>query len=386
MTPEQVDASRAGEVRREARAWESAGVIDGPTRAAIEDAYPSGEHPHAPAWRIMIFVVATVAIVAAFGAFSVVVRGRGAGSWLFFGLALAAATEALERSTLRGNGAAGATSFWSVLMICAGIAILAAPGGSADPGIDIGLSIAALGFALAGWRWGIEIYGIFGTIPFFLLLARFPGGRSLWIAAAFVLLGAAFRLLDRPELAPEHRTATAGVFGTSAVALYAAINLYSLDQRLIEEIRGNRVGAGQPSSTAQAAAAVATALLPFVFLVWGVLKRRRLVLDLGAVFAALSLATLREYVHLAPLWVILCAAGAALLLLALALNRRLRRSEDGEWGGFTARPLYSGAGALPAAAVVAGFAPDARLAPAPDSASFTGGGGTSGGGGATGQF
>ncbi len=386
MTPEHVAASRAGEVRREARAWESAGVIDGPTRAAIEDAYPSSLHPHAPAWRILIFVVATVAIVAALGAFSVVVRGRGASTWLFFGVVLAAATEALERSSLRGNGAAGATSFWSVLTISAGFASLSAPGGSADPGIDIGLSIGALAFALACWRWGIEIYGIFATIAFFLLLARFPGGRGLWIAAALVLLAVSFRLLHRPTFAPEHRAAMAGVFGASAVALYAAINFYSLDQRLIEEIRGSRASAGQPSATAQAAAIVATALLPFVFLVWGVLKRRRLVLDLGAAFAALSLATLREYVHLAPLWVILCAAGAALLLLALALNRRLRRSEDGEWGGFTGRPLYSGAGALPAAAVVAGFAPDARLAPAPDSASFTGGGGTSGGGGATGQF
>ena len=63
MTPGQIAASRTAGVRREARAWERAGVIDGPTRAAIEAAYPSDGHAHAPAWRVVIFVIATVAIM-----------------------------------------------------------------------------------------------------------------------------------------------------------------------------------------------------------------------------------------------------------------------------------------------------------------------------------
>ncbi len=109
-------------------------------------------------------------------------------------------------------------------------------------------------------------------------------------------------------------------------------------------------------------------------------------LDLGIAFAALSLVTLRYYVHLAPLWVILAAAGAVLLLAALWLNRTLRRSADGERAGFTARPLYAGLGALPSVAAVAGFTPEARIAPGSDSANFTGGGGVSGGGGAAGSF
>jgi hypothetical protein len=385
VTPARVAASRAAAVRRAARAWERAGVIDAPTRSAIEEAHPSDAHTHAPAWRVVIFVIATVAICAAFAAFAAVVRGEGPAAWLFFGAVLAGASEAIDRSTLRGNGAAGATSFWAVVSISVGCAGLADSAHSGNE-IEVGLLVATLAFACACWRWGYEVYGAFGAVTFFLLLARFPGARAAWVAAALLLLAPAFRRLDRSTLAPEHRCAAAGVFAVSAVALYAAVNRFSVDRRLIETLRRLDGSAAEPAAAARTAAAVATALLPIAFLAWGIRSRRRLVLDLGLVFSALSLATLREYVHLGPLWAILCAAGATLLLATLALNRRLRRAPDGEWAGFTERPLYSGAGTLSAAAVVAGFAPDARLAPAPETTNFTPGGGSSGGGGATGSF
>ena len=385
MTPARVAAARAAEVRSAARAWERAGVIDGPTRSAIDEAYPSDGHPHAPAWRVVIFVIATVAICAAFAAVAALIRGESAATWVFFGAILAVLTELLDRSSLRGNGAAGAASFWSVVTIAVGCASLADKlGGDAE--IPVGLLFATLTFTLACWRWGIEIYGVFGTIAFFFLVAQFPGARVLWIAAAVVLLPAAFRFLDRAALAPAHRAAAAGVFATSAAALYAAVNRFSLDELQIEHARSFGSAIGKPSPAAQAAAALATALLPVVFLAWGIRSRRRLVLDLGLAFAALSLVTLRYYVHLAPLWVILTAAGAVLLLAALSLNRRLRRSDGGEWAGFTARPLYAGLGALPAVAAVAGFSPEAWVVPQSDSANFTGGGGVSGGGGAAGSF
>jgi len=386
VTPGHVAAERAAEVRAAARAWEREGVIAPSTRSAIDEAYPSDGHVHAPAWRVVIFVIATVAICTAFAALAALVRGESPETWVFFGVVLATFTEMLERSSLRNNGAAGAASFWSVVTIAVGCAALADRGPGSHSEIEVGLLVATLAFALAGWRWGVAIYGVFGTLTFFFLLARFPGARILWIAAALVLLAAAFRLLDRATLAPAHRAAAAGGFATAAAALYAAVNRFSLDERLIELAGRGSAAAGKSSPAAQAAAAVATALLPIVFLAWGIRSRRRLVLDLGIAFAALSLVTLRYYVHLAPLWVILTAAGALLLLTALSLNRRLRRSADGEWAGFTARPLYTGLGALPAVAAVAGFTPDARLAPASDSANFTGGGGVSGGGGAAGSF
>jgi hypothetical protein len=334
----------------------------------------------------VIFVIATVAIGAAFAALAALVRGESPETWIFFGVILATLTEMLERSSLRDNGAAGAASFWSVVTIAVGCAALADRGPGSHSAIEVGLLVATLAFALAGWRWGVAIYGAFGTLTFFFLLARFSGARVLWVAVALVLLAAAFRLLDRAALAPAHRAASAWVFATSAAALYAAVNRFSLDQRLIELAGRGGAESATTSPAAQAAAVVATALLPIVFLAWGIRSRRRLVLDLGVAFAALSLVTLRYYVHLAPLWVILTAAGAVLLLTALALSRKLRRSADGEWAGFTARPLYSGMGTLPAVAAVAGFTPEARLGPQSDSANFTGGGGVSGGGGAAGSF
>jgi hypothetical protein len=360
-------------------------VIDGPTRSAIDEAYTSDGHPHARAWKVVIFVIATVAICAAFAALAALVRGESAAMWLFYGAILATLAEMLDHSSLRGNGAVGAASFWCVVTLAVGCGSLADKLGS-DAEVQAGLLVATLGFALAGWRWGIEIYGVFGTVTFFFLLAQFSGARVLWIVAALVLLPATFRLLDRATLAPARRAAAAGVFATSAAALYAAVNRFSLDHRLIELARGSHSETARLFPAAQVAAALATALLPIVFLAWGIRSRRRLVLDLGIAFAALSLVTLRYYVHLAPLWVILTAAGAVLLLAALSLNRKLRRSADGEWAGFTARPLYAGLGALPAVATVAAFAPGARVAPETDSANFTGGGGVSGGGGAAGSF
>ena len=51
--------------------------------------------------------------------------------------------------------------------------------------------------------------------------------------------------------------------------------------------------------------AMATAALPLVVLGWGARSRRTFVLDTGIVLLVLSLVTLRHYVHLAPLWVVL---------------------------------------------------------------------------------
>jgi len=125
--------------------------------------------------------------------------------------------------------------------------------------------------------------------------------------------------------------------------------------------------------------------VPIAFLVWGIRARRTLVLDLGLVFTALSLVTLRAYVHLAPLWALLVAAGAALVLGALWVNRLLRLSPGAERAGFTAAPLY-GAGRMEtvqAAAFVAGFTGQPAR---PERDDLSTGGGGFGGGGASSDF
>ena len=124
-------------------------------------------------------------------------------------------------------------------------------------------------------------------------------------------------------------------------AVYAAANVYSLDERLLEAPRPARPGRQALPRGVFLAAALATALLPLVVLAWGFGSRRTFVLDTGIVLLALSLVTLRHYVHVAPLWVVLTLSGALLILLALAVERALRRAPAGEVAGFTADPLFS---------------------------------------------
>ena len=128
-------------------------------------------------------------------------------------------------------------------------------------------------------------------------------------------------------------------------------------------------------------------MLPVAVLAWGLRSRRTFLIDTGIVLTALSLVTLRHYVHLAPLWVVLTLSGAALVALALAGERRLRRAPGGEFAGFTADPLFSDERRLHALEVVPVVA--AFTAAAPGQAAEDKGlgrGGRFGGGGAGEKF
>jgi len=90
-----------------------------------------------------------------------------------------------------------------------------------------------------------------------------------------------------------------------------------------------------------------------------------------------------------PLWVILILSGAALVVLALAVERALRRAAGGELSGFTAAPLFSDERrqqALQIAPVVAGFASPARPVTGTGDEGLTGEGGKFGGAGASERF
>jgi hypothetical protein len=114
--------------------------------------------------------------------------------------------------------------------------------------------------------------------------------------------------------------------------------------------------------------------------------RRTFLIDTGIVLAALSLVTVRHYVHLAPLWVVLTLSGAALVVLARTVERALRHAPGGEIAGFTADPLFADERrqhALQIVPVVAAF----TAAPGPAAADKgIGAGGRFGGGGADEKF
>jgi len=113
-----------------------------------------------------------------------------------------------------------------------------------------------------------------------------------------------------------------------------------------------------------------------------------MLLDAGIVLAALSLVTLRYYVHVAPLWTVLLVSGAMLVALALAVERALRRAPGGEQAGFTTDALFSdgrGQQVLQVVAVVGTLTPAATAAASAEKG-FVPGGGASGGAGASDRF
>jgi len=260
-------------------------------------------------------------------------------------------------------------------------------GRGTEAALTAALLVAAVAFAAAGWRWGYPAEVAIGAITFFLFLARLPGGRWGWVLAGLVVAAASWPARTRRSLPPPMRGAASAVFVVAVAAIYAAVNRYSVDQHAIEAMaRGASFSPSPASAVLAALSTVATGLVPVALIVGGVRRRQTLVLDLGIVFAALSLVTLRHYVHLAPLWVVLTLAGAALVVLALAVERALRHAPGGEIAGFTADPLFADERrqhALQIVPVVAAF----TAAPGPAAADKgIGAGGRFGGGGADEKF
>lgn len=260
---------------------------------------------------------------------------------------------------------------------------------SNEHGSTIVLLAGAAAWALAAWRWGYFVFAVFSSVFFFLSLARLEQGRVLWLVLGAALAAACLPGLDRPALAPSHRRCAAAVFAVSLVAIYVALNVYSLDKHVVESValaRWNRpAGASEGERTASA---LATAAFPVFVLAWAIRSRRILVLNLGIISAALSLATLRYYIHIAPLWAVLTVAGAGLVGLALSIHRWLSRSPGRQRRGFTADALFEDEQKHQAVGLIGALAltPQAR-APFPDEpGAFTGGGGSSGGAGTSGSF
>ena len=394
MRRESIAWERAAEVRDAADGWRRAGAIGEPTHEAIKHAFPDPCVTPSAVWRVLTAVMVTAVVVCTFGAFALAIRPREVGLslllWLF-GAACVVATERLEVSPrLARRGAAGATAFWGILLFLGGLGLLlnkipAIPG---EDALRLLLLTSALTWAAACWRWGSPLFAGLSAASFFVLLAQVRFGRVLWIVVGVVLAGVAARRLDDGALAPSHRRAAMVVLLAAVAAIYVALNIYSLDHDLLEWLRPLAPQRVVPSAVLFAGAAVATAVLPLGVLAWGWRSRRTVLLDAGIVLVALSLVTLRYYVHIAPLWAVLLVSGASLVALALAVERGLRRMPGGEQAGFTTDALFSddcGQQVLQVVAVAGSLTPAAAASASPEK-SFVPGGGASGGAGASGKF
>jgi hypothetical protein len=386
-----VVADRRAQVRQAARAWRGARAIDDATRTAVEAAYPDDRARLGPAFRVLVFGFTVVAVTALFGLFGLSVSGageRGGGILLvLFGILLAMATEVqLGRLRRTHGGTEAATAFLAVGYLLGGLLWLVIREGKLGERAGINLALALVGglCAAAAYRWGYSVFAATAAVAAFLLAARGPYGRLLWIVGAAVFVPALLRAADRARLAPAHRRACRAVAAVALVALYVAVHLGSWESRLVEHIAGGNAGA--PDGRLRVLAALATALLPVAVLVWGIASRRRLLINLGIVGLLASIVTLRFYVHAVPLWLALLAGGGVALALAVALRRYLEAGPEHERRGLTAEPLFTesgGRGALELAVNVAVVSPDARADAAPE---FQPGGGRYGGGGATGKY
>jgi hypothetical protein len=393
MRPESVAWERAAEVREAARGWRRVGAIDEATDQAIRQAFPDPCITPSAVWRVLAAGVLAAVILCTFGAFSIAIRPGTAALqvllFLFAGACLIA-TDVLEASPRSARrGVAGAASLLGVAFFLVGLGIFLTETLKVryDDAIDVLLIASVFAWGAGCWRWGSPLFAGLSAISLFLFLGRLPQARALWVLAGAVLAGTAARRLDGGRWAPSHRRAAAVVVVAGLAGAYAALNVYSLDEHLLEQLRRYGPTAIAPPRGLFTLAAIATAVVPLAILVWGARSRRTFVLDTGIVLLALSLVTLRHYVHLAPLWAILTLSGALLLVLALAVERALRRAPGGEIAGFTADPLFSDARrqrALQIVPVVAAFTP-APSAPAEEKG-FAGKGGRFGGGGASEKF
>jgi hypothetical protein len=394
MTAGSAAWERAAEVRAAAESWRKAGAIDDATLEAINTAFPDPCIRPSLVWRALTAGMVTAVILCAFGAFSIAVRAEKTGLQILlvlFAAACLVATERMEAAAqFARRGAAGATAFWGVVLVLGGFGLflLTTLDMRVDDALDAVLVAGVLAWGASSWRWGNPLFAGLSAVSLFVFLGRLPHGRALCLLVGMALAGLAARRLDEAAWTPSHRRAAAMLVITGLIAAYVAVNVYSLDAHLLEGLRRSVRTTGVSAPGLFVLSAAGTALFPLVVLAWGIRSRRAFLMDTGIVLLGLSLITLRHYVHIAPLWVVLTVSGAALVILALAVERRLRRAPKDETTGFTADPLFSDERrerALQIVPVVATFTPPAPGPPAEEKG-FAGGGGRFGGGGAAEKF
>jgi len=385
---------RAAELLAAARGWLAAGLIDERAFGAISADYSSPGRQLGPIWRVLVFICvvvgASTATTVGFISFGVRSAGGVGVALLVFGVALAVLTDiVIDRSAFVPTGAEAATSLLATGYLCAAAFVLLDDlhlhGHEA---LRLTYPWCAVVFALAAWRWGFRFYAGAAAIFVLLLTAQVPGARLLWIAVAALIAAWASVARATRELTPSHRGGVELVRIVALAAIYVAINYYSVDTGFLEEI-GRIIGAQRhhAGEVSLLLAALGSALFPLAVLAWGLRSRDRALITLGIVTAALSLTTIRFYFHIAPLWLVLAASGAALAVASVLLERWLRSGLDAERFGFTASALYDEGRRerlLPVAAALA-MAPAARVMPE-EPPGVTGSGGGFGGGGADGSF
>jgi hypothetical protein len=392
VNPAHLEADEVRAVRGAAAGWRRAGAIDDPTFRAILDLYPPVRRAFGPVLTTVVFLVSSVAIWAAFGAMVALLRFRASSAFggLFFvgAVALVLATEVLLASKSFGeSGAASAAALWAAVFFTCGIVALAEPNLS-ESFARLAFGAGTLAFAAAAWRWAWPLFAGASAFLLFWFLAGPVPSRPLLVLIGLVLAGCCSPFLDRADLPLARRESAHAVLLVSLLWAYVLANRFSVDFRLVEELFG-RQQSGPVSPAWRLGSAILTGLIPAAVLTWGLRTHRRTILGAGILTAALSLATLRHFVHVAPAWLVLAGVGGLLVAGSVALERWLRAGPSRERFGFTAEPLFENEARQKTIGVVvaaSAFSPEAAPRPPEIGSRFAGGGGNSGGGGADESF
>jgi hypothetical protein len=398
VTPDCERADRHADVRAAGRSWLRAGAIDEAALKAIEAAVPDDRVRLGPVFRLLLFIFTIVAVTSGLVFLVMVLQIEDSGSGglvaLFAfvaGAGLAVATDLqIVRMRRSQGGTEAATSLLAISYLMGAVAWCTLHYFHAleVQGLIVLCFVGAALTGVAAWRWGYWLYAGTATAALLGALACLPFGRLLWIALPLVAAPFLLHLSESPRLPPSHRSLFTAVLVVSLVGLYFAIHLGSWEWQVLEEIsRGAQRSQPAQRDVLWWLSVAATTLMPLALLFAGIRGRRYPLLIVGAGTAVASLVTLRWYVHLAPLWVVLTASGAALVGLVLGLRHWLDTGPGKERGGFTAEPLFQDLARqrlLEMAAAVALSSPEARSLH--EEPKFEGYGGQFGGGGSNSEF
>jgi MFS family permease len=398
MIPGAALASRNAGVRAAARAWHQAELLTAEGLAAVESEFPDDRVRVGPVFRVLLFVFTLIAAGAGTGfIFALVSFGRGSEAvivsicWTLAVVAIFATEFQVQALKRAQGGTEAATSFAALVLLLAGAAtwVFALAHLPDRDAAQLLFALATLACAAAAWRWGYPLYGAFAAASLLGLLSTLIAGR-LWIALVAILaLFLLPRHTDSARLPPALRDAVLGALLVFLAGLYLAVDVSSVQWRLLELPRFIERAApdADASPWTLRAALAATVLVPALYIAWGLRGRRRAILVLGLFLAACAAASVRLYIHLAAPWIVLSVAGLLLITLALIVRRYLDAGEDRERLGFTAEPPLEGQERqrlLELVAATATLTPDARVLP--QQAAYQGHGGDFGGAGSNSDF
>jgi hypothetical protein len=390
VRPDAALADRYEAVRAAAADWHRTGWIDDDTRSRIHILYPDDRVRAGRVFRILFFILAVCALQGGLGLIYMMGRsGIDFGAIAMFGaVACAAGTEYLLGPMKRRQS--GIESAFSAVALVQVFIAAASLVNSLQSGFERRLAVDLFLFgvlSIAGaWRWGYTFYAAAGAVMIFVSVTGQQWGRLFWIALPMLLFAPLLASCDETRIPPVLRRCGAAALAVTILAFYAAINTYSLDQRMLES--GLWTGRSSVTLVPRALSIALTAMTPPALLVLGIGTRRRLLMNLGLALSVVSAVTVREYSHILPLWLALSGGGVVLLGGAALTARYLGSGAGKERHGLTAEPLFDNPRnrrALEMLAGIASFTPGARTMPA-EKAGFEGGGGKFGGGGASGSF